>query len=246
MKRKAQLKASSEAKKAAKKEKKVRQKAPSAFALQEAAEQHAAVERHAEEQKAAELASRLAAAEEEEEVSAIERQQSMVAEGEQGTPNEGREPALSQEVELRAAAGPIEVAELMGAAELRAAAELREAADLAVALEASLQLHAAHGQASSSRDGEPSTASASEDTELCVVCEEQPRTHLVVPCGHRCLCKVCGCLTQCTPPTHAHCHCSVHHCDGAALFALQACSERITDTCPICRGPKLMICEVFL
>ena len=27
---------------------------------------------------------------------------------------------------------------------------------------------------------------------LCVVCIDAPRTHLVFPCGHRCLCKACA------------------------------------------------------
>ena len=53
------------------------------------------------------------------------------------------------------------------------------------------------------------------DDHLCVVCMEQPRTHLVFPCGHKCLCK--GCTTR----TEGH------------------------AVCPMCRQPVQGVCEVF-
>ena len=53
-----------------------------------------------------------------------------------------------------------------------------------------------------------------DDAALCVVCFERAKTHMVFPCGHRCLCA--------------------------------GCSELMADACPMCRGPIMGICKVFL
>ena len=31
-----------------------------------------------------------------------------------------------------------------------------------------------------------------EDSRLCVICMERPKTHMLSPCGHKCLCEVCS------------------------------------------------------
>lgn len=39
---------------------------------------------------------------------------------------------------------------------------------------------------------------ASIDEGLCVVCMAEERTHLLVPCGHKCLCEACATMREWT------------------------------------------------
>jgi hypothetical protein len=50
----------------------------------------------------------------------------------------------------------------------------------------------------------------------CVVCFERPREKAAIPCGHRCLCRVCA---------------DNFSCPGAK--------------CPVCRTEIMMMCEIF-
>ena len=61
---------------------------------------------------------------------------------------------------------------------------------------------------------ESAPASEAPGDHLCIVCWVEPRTHLIFPCGHKCLCE--------------------------------ACSATIGEQCPMCRGPKVGVCRVFV
>jgi hypothetical protein len=52
---------------------------------------------------------------------------------------------------------------------------------------------------------------------MCVVCFDAPKDHLIVPCGHQCVCARC---------------------------AEQLTNTR-TPTCPVCRGPIRETVKVF-
>jgi len=54
----------------------------------------------------------------------------------------------------------------------------------------------------------------------CVVCLDAPRTHVLVPCGHRCVCEDC-------------CNRVIVLPDGGR-------------ECPMCREPVLTSCLVYL
>jgi len=64
----------------------------------------------------------------------------------------------------------------------------------------------------------PSQPAAVEDAKLCVVCLDAPRAMLIVPCGHKCLCKTCS-----------------------AILVARADTEK----CPICRARVSQYIEVF-
>ena len=49
------------------------------------------------------------------------------------------------------------------------------------------------------------------DSSLCVVCLEEERTHVLIPCGHKCLC------TRCAQRYEAHMRFDQSYDDGAAL-----------------------------
>ena len=49
--------------------------------------------------------------------------------------------------------------------------------------------------------GEPTPQPQAEEA-LCVVCMDAPKQHIIIPCGHQCVCEACAQqLTQATPPT---------------------------------------------
>jgi hypothetical protein len=52
---------------------------------------------------------------------------------------------------------------------------------------------------------------------MCVVCFDAPKDHLIVPCGHQCVCA--GCAEQLT--------------------------NTRTPTCPVCREPIQRTVKVF-
>jgi len=48
----------------------------------------------------------------------------------------------------------------------------------------------------------PPTAPAVEEEALCVVCMDAPKLHIILPCGHQCVCEACAQqLTQTTSPS---------------------------------------------
>merc|ERR1712137_343909 len=56
-----------------------------------------------------------------------------------------------------------------------------------------------------------------DDSELCVICLTNVKTHAFVPCGHRCVCQECG----------------------DAMF------RRPPVLCPVCRGPTQCVLQIF-
>ena len=60
-------------------------------------------------------------------------------------------------------------------------------------------------------------AAAEKESTLCVVCLAQEKTHIFLPCGHRCTCE---------------------HCAGQVI--------RRTKLCPICRSQTQSIVKVFV
>ena len=48
----------------------------------------------------------------------------------------------------------------------------------------------------------PPAAPAVEEEVLCVVCMDAPKQHIILPCGHQCVCEACAQqLTQTTSPS---------------------------------------------
>ena len=70
---------------------------------------------------------------------------------------------------------------------------------------------------SSAADGkdQPKEEVEEDDDQLCIVCLEALRTHVLVPCGHQCVCEGCS----------------------STLVR--------TGTCPLCREPCQMAIRVF-
>ena len=52
--------------------------------------------------------------------------------------------------------------------------------------------------ASPASSASPCASDAEEESRLCVVCMEAPRSHACVPCGHRCLCSSAACTSRLT------------------------------------------------
>ena len=267
-KRRAKLKDAADAKKAVKQEKKERRKAPSAFKLQHEQEERAREEQRVETQRAAELAAALALQERQQdtlraagrqaaelraaELTAAEREASEIR-----WPHEQHAAAeLSQvissvselaletrpsaQVEVTAmnpyaaAYTPLEPAvaatrarreELHLRARQRTEEETRRLEAESVRLEqyrreAQVQRRETEDSAAPTAPAAPAAPAAAsqnpgaDEAALCVVCFEKTKTHMVFPCGHRCLCE--------------------------------GCSKLMADACPMCRGPIVGICKVFL
>jgi len=62
---------------------------------------------------------------------------------------------------------------------------------------------------------------AQQERELCVICMDKPKTYLIAPCGHKCLCEDC-----------------------AESLERQGHGDR-NKTCPICRVPMQRMFKVF-
>ena len=60
------------------------------------------------------------------------------------------------------------------------------------------------------------SAAVEEEDSSCIICMEAERTHLFVPCGHRCVCEACAALVM---------------------------SEN--SECPMCRVPAIHIVKVY-
>jgi hypothetical protein len=56
----------------------------------------------------------------------------------------------------------------------------------------------------------------SEET-MCVVCFDAPKDHIIVPCGHQCVCARCA----------------------------EQLTKTRTPTCPVCREPIIQTMKVF-
>ena len=90
-----------------------------------------------------------------------------------------------------AAAEATAAAERLHMEERRAAIQERQAA-LALELQ---QMNAQLGVA-------PAAAPQLEEEALCVVCMDAPKQHIIIPCGHQCVCEACAQhLTQATSPS---------------------------------------------
>jgi len=267
-KRRAKLKDAADAKKAVKQEKKERRKAPSAFKLQHEQEERAREEQRVETQRAAELAAALALQERQQdtlraaerqaaelraaELTAAEREASEIrwsherhaaAELSQVISSVSElalETRPSAQVEVTAmnpyaaAYTPLEPAvaatrarreELHLRARQRTEEETRRLEAESVRLEqyrreAQVQRRETEDSAAPTAPAAPAAPAAAsqnpgaDEAALCVVCFEKTKTHMVFPCGHRCLCE--------------------------------GCSKLMADACPMCRGPIVGICKVFL
>ena len=160
--RKAQFKKKSEAKKQEKLDKKGKKKAPSAFALQEQQQQLARGERLEGEARAAQLAAQLAP--------------SRVAEA----------GATSNSVDQTSVEEPT-------AGDASSSSMASSSTALEVTFEELPVLYPPPSleEVPPSAISEPAPASEAPDDNLCIVCWVEPRTHLIFPCGHKCLCEAC-------------------------------------------------------
>ena len=167
--RKAQLKEKSEAKKQKSLDKKGKKKALSAFALQAQQEQLAREERLEEEARAAQLAAQLA--------------QSGAAEA--GATSSSVDQASVEE-------------HAVGGASFNSMASSSTAfgeafEELTVVYTPPSEEVPLSEEVPPNAIGESALASeASSDHGLCIVCWVEPRTHLIFPCGHKCLCEACS------------------------------------------------------
>ena len=104
-------------------------------------------------------------------------------------------------------------------AETEAAAERLQAEEEMAALTLRMQSDALRLQQMRARVGSSAVPTAHQDTEeaQCVVCFDAPKDHIIVPCGHQCVCA--GCAEQLT--------------------------KTRTPTCPVCREPIRETVKVF-
>jgi Tfp pilus assembly protein FimV len=110
-------------------------------------------------------------------------------------------------------------AAVKAAAEAEAAAERLQAEEEIAALTSRMQSDALRLQQMRARVGSSAVPAAHQDTEetMCVVCFDAAKDHLIVPCGHQCVCA--GCAEQLT--------------------------KTRTPTCPVCREPIQQTVKVF-
>mmetsp|Transcript_77330 Transcript_77330/g.125477 ORF Transcript_77330/g.125477 Transcript_77330/m.125477 type:complete len:112 (-) Transcript_77330:481-816(-) len=75
------------------------------------------------------------------------------------------------------------------------------------------------GGAAGARDNGAGSSGAVADAAVneCVVCMESEKSHILVPCGHQCVCKVC---------------------------AVNLVSTK--QACPVCRAPVSQVIKVYL
>jgi hypothetical protein len=156
------------------------------------------------------------------------------------------EQARAEQAERARAAAAAEAARARVAAEMQAAAEAAaEAAEVAAAVAAvaaraqleeemaalalrmeeetlQMQAHALRMQQMQAELGVPPAAStlqaAAVEEDLCVVCFEAPMDHIIIPCGHQCVCGACA----------------------------EALKREAHPACPLCREPISVTAKVFL
>jgi hypothetical protein len=121
----------------------------------------------------------------------------------------------------RAAAEEAKAAAVVkAAAEVEAAAERLKMEEEMAALALSVQSDALRLQQMQAQLGVPPAAPAphpdAEET-MCVVCFDAPKDHIIVPCGHQCVCARCA----------------------------EQLTKTRTPTCPVCREPIRETMKVF-
>jgi hypothetical protein len=120
--------------------------------------------------------------------------------------------------EEAAAAAAVEAA-----AEAAAEAERLQAEEEVAALTLAMQSAAMRLQEARQRLGSsvvpPAAPAPHPDAEetMCVVCFDAPKDHIIVPCGHMCVCARCA----------------------------EQLTKTRTPLCPVCRGPILQTMKVF-
>ena len=119
--------------------------------------------------------------------------------------------------EKAAAAAAVEVAVAAERARVAAEAEVAEAVKRQLLEErlAALALEVQQVQAELG-SGSGTSHSDAEETE-CVVCFDAPKDHIIVPCGHQCVCEACA----------------------------ELLTNTRTPMCPVCRGPIRETMKVF-
>ena len=121
------------------------------------------------------------------------------------------EAKAKQAERARAAAEKAEAAAVVkAAAETAAAAErLRVEEELAV-LTRRMQSDALRVQQMHAQLGSSVVPPADAEETMCVVCFDAPKDHLIVPCGHQCVCEACAnLLTQMDKPTCPICRTAI-------------------------------------
>jgi hypothetical protein len=125
------------------------------------------------------------------------------------------ERARAAAVEAEAAAAVKAAAEAAEAAE-RLRMEEQAAALTLVMQGAAMQLQQLQAQLGSSVVPPAAPHPDVEETQ-CVVCFDAPKDHIIVPCGHQCVCEACA----------------------------QQLTKTRTPMCPVCRGPIIQTMKVF-
>jgi hypothetical protein len=110
-------------------------------------------------------------------------------------------------------------AAVKAAAEAKAAAERLQDEEEMVALTLRMQSDALRLQQMQARVGSSVVPPSPhlEET-LCVVCFEAPMDHIIIPCGHQCVCGACA----------------------------EALKREPHPACPLCREPIIITAKVFL
>jgi hypothetical protein len=132
--------------------------------------------------------------------------------------------AAEMQAAAAAAAEAAEVAAAVAAVAARAQLE-EEMAALALRMEEEtlrLQADALRMQQVQAQLGVPPAAStlqaAADEENMCVVCFEAPMDHIIIPCGHQCVCGACA----------------------------EALKREAHPACPLCREPIIITTKVFL
>jgi hypothetical protein len=110
---------------------------------------------------------------------------------------------------LKAAAEAVDAAELLRMEEEMAALALRMQSD-------ALRMQQMRARVGSSVVPPAAPHTDAEET-MCVVCFDAPKDHLIVPCGHQCVCAGCA----------------------------ELLTKTRTPTCPVCREPIQQTVKVF-
>jgi hypothetical protein len=119
-------------------------------------------------------------------------------------------------VEAEAAAAVVAAAEAAEAAAERLQME-EEAAELTLRMQSdAMRLQQVHAQLGSSVVPPAAPNPGAEET-MCVVCFDAPKDHIIVPCGHQCVCGACA----------------------------QQLTKTRTPMCPVCREPIQQTMKVF-